>query len=248
MAIPIAKLERREAPSTEVARKLLEYLLSGELVPGDRIPSERQLATSLGIGRSAVRDALRPLTWLGIVEVRQGDGTYLRGMSSDLLPKVVEWGLMLGEKRVMDLVEARRHIETVTARLAAERRTDAGAEEVRNALALMEASLADRAALTEADIAFHLKVAELAGNDVLSGILSSIQSLLRVWISRLLLTADDPRASYMLHVPIAEAVIAGDGDRAAAAMTAHLNTATDLLLVNLAESAGSRSNGNTARA
>jgi DNA-binding GntR family transcriptional regulator len=69
---------------------------------------------------------------------------------------------------------------------------------------------------------------------VLSGILSSIQSLLRVWITRLLQATDSPRTTYLVHVPIADAVITGDGDAAAAAMTRHLNDATDLLLTDLA--------------
>lgn len=233
MTLRIGKLQRRESPATEVARKLLDYLLSSDIQPGARLPSERQLATSLDIGRSAVRDALRPLTWLGIIEVRQGDGTYLRGMSSDLLPKVIEWGLLLGEKRVLDLVEARRYIEIVTARLAAERRTDEEADEIRAALARMAQSKHDRASFVDADIAFHLKVADIAGNSVLSGILSSIQSLLLVWIERVSEATARQEDAYRIHVPIAEAIEAGNGDGAAAAMAEHLEFATERLLGTL---------------
>ena len=67
-------------------------------MPGDRIPSERELSRTLGVGRSSVRDALKPLTLLGIIDVRQGDGTYLRATESELLPKAIEWGLLLGEQ------------------------------------------------------------------------------------------------------------------------------------------------------
>jgi GntR family transcriptional repressor for pyruvate dehydrogenase complex len=235
---PIGKLERREPPATEVAQKLLDYLLSGDVQPGARLPSERQLATSLQIGRSAVRDAMRPLTWLGIVEVRQGDGTYLRGMSSDLLPRVVEWGLLLGEKRVMDLVEARRHIEVATASLAAERRTPDQVGELEQALDRMRVSVDDREAFVEADIDFHLKIAEVAGNSVLSGILSSIQSLLRVWMGRVSQASDDLEPAYRIHVPIVGAVAAGDTERAVQAMAAHLSSATEQLLHTL-DGAGS---------
>ncbi len=237
LTVPIGKMERREPPASEVARKLLEYLLSSDIQPGSRLPSERQLASSLDIGRSAVRDALRPLTWLGIIEVRQGDGTYLRGVSSDLLPKVIEWGLLLGEKRVLDLVEARRHIEIVTARLAAERRTVDGADEIHEALARMAASRDDRAAFVDADIAFHLKIAELAGNSVLFGILSSIQSLLRVWIERVSQSTESNEDAYLIHVPIADAIEAGNGETAARAMADHLEFATERLLRTLATDA-----------
>lgn len=233
MTLDIGKLERREPPAAEVARKLLEYLLASDIQPGTRLPSERQLASQLDIGRSAVRDALRPLTWLGIIEVRQGDGTYLRGMSSDLLPKVIEWGLMLGEKRVLDLVEARRFIETATARLAAERRTNEGLETIKTALARMRENRLDRGGFTEADIAFHLAIADVAGNTVLAGILSSVQSLLRVWIERVSESVADQDEFYGIHVPIADAIAAGDGDAAAAAMARHLEAATEYLLRTL---------------
>ncbi len=231
--IPIRKLERREPPASEVAHRLLDYLLTSDIQPGARLPSERQLATSLDIGRSAVRDALRPLTWLGIIEVRQGDGTYLRGLNSDLLPKIIEWGLLLGEKRVLDLVEARRYIETVTARFAAERRTDAGLDELRSALARMAECKGDLAGFVDADIAFHLKVADIAGNSILSGILSSIQSLLRVWIERLSQSMASQEEAYLIHVPIFEAIEAGECDMAAAAMANHLESATERLLRTL---------------
>ena len=96
--------------------------MSGVLLPGDRLPSERELSRTFGVGRSAVRDALKPLTLLGIIDVRQGDGTYLRATESELLPKAVEWGLLLGQPGALDLVEARRHIEVALATLAAQRR------------------------------------------------------------------------------------------------------------------------------
>ena len=78
----------------EIARRLLDYFLSGEVEPGERIPSERRLAESLGVGRSLVREALKSLHLLGLLEVRQGDGTYLKRTDSELLPQVIEWGLL----------------------------------------------------------------------------------------------------------------------------------------------------------
>src|SRR5271165_5773881 len=96
-------LQAREPISAEIAKKLLDYLLSGVLVPGDRLPSERELSKAFGVGRSAIRDALKPLTLLGIIDVRQGDGTFLRATESEFLPKVIEWGLLLGERRAIDL-------------------------------------------------------------------------------------------------------------------------------------------------
>jgi GntR family transcriptional regulator, transcriptional repressor for pyruvate dehydrogenase complex len=220
----LLRVEAREPISAEIARKLLDYLLSGVLLPGDRLPSERELSRTFGVGRSAVRDALKPLTLLGIIDVRQGDGTYLRATESELLPKAVEWGLLLGERRAVDLVEARRHIEVALATLAAQRRSEEDLRDMRRLLRQMQDAGSDDEFI-EADMAFHLRLAEAAGNSVLAGILTNIRSLIQVWITRVTYAADSVAPSYQEHVPIMEAVEAGDPAAAAAAMGAHLDSA-----------------------
>lgn len=224
MAHELLRVEAREPVSAEIARKLLDYLLSGVLLPGDRLPSERELSRTFGVGRSAVRDALKPLTLLGIIDVRQGDGTYLRATESELLPKAVEWGLLLGERRAVDLVEARRHIEVALATLAAQRRSEEDLRDMRGLLRQMQDAGSDDEFI-EADMAFHLRLAEAAGNSVLSGILINIRSLIQVWITRVTYAAESIAPSYQEHVPIMEAVEAGDPAAAAAAMGAHLDSA-----------------------
>jgi GntR family transcriptional repressor for pyruvate dehydrogenase complex len=217
----LLRVEARESVSAEIARKLLDYLLSGVLLPGDRLPSERELSRTFGVGRSAVRDALKPLTLLGIIDVRQGDGTYLRATESEVLPKAVEWGLLLGERRAVDLVEARRHIEITLATLAAQRRSEEDLRDMRRLLRQMQDAASDDEFI-EADIAFHLRLAEAARNSVLSGILTNIRSLIQVWITH---AADTLAPSYQEHVPIMAALEAGDPAAAAAAMGAHLDSA-----------------------
>jgi GntR family transcriptional regulator, transcriptional repressor for pyruvate dehydrogenase complex len=224
MAQKLLRVEAREPLSAEIARKLLDYLLSGVLMPGDRLPSERELSRTFGVGRSAVRDALKPLSLLGIIDVRQGDGTYLRATESELLPKAVEWGLLLGEQSAVDLVEARRHIEVALATLAAQRRSEEDLSELRRLLREMQDAGSDDEFI-EADIAFHLRLAEAAGNSVLSGILTNIRSLIQVWITRVTRAADSIVPSYQEHVPIMAAVEARDPAAAAAAMGAHLDSA-----------------------
>ena len=237
----------REAPSVEIARQLLDYLLSGQIKPGDRLPSERQLAETLGVGRSAVRDALRPLLLLGVLEARQGDGTYLRKPESVLLPQAVEWGLLLGEHTTFDLVEARTYVEIATAELAAKRRNDDDLFGIRAALERMAAPDLDPEAFVEADLAFHLRIAEASRNLVLFGTLASIQSLLRVWISRVIGAAHDTGPSYREHIPIFEAIEKADGAAAAKAMGAHMASATSRLTKTL-EGGRSGSSGAAATA
>ena len=129
---------RREPLAAEVARRLVDYLLVRRDRAGGRMPSERQLAEAFGVGRSAVREAIAALTLIGLIEVRHGDGTYLKRPDSPLLPQVVEWGLLLGEQRTIDLVEARQKIEVDIAGLAAQRRTDEDLADLARILGRME--------------------------------------------------------------------------------------------------------------
>jgi GntR family transcriptional repressor for pyruvate dehydrogenase complex len=108
-------LRTREPISSEITRRLLDYLLSGRVRPGARLPSERKLAEAPGVGRSHVRQVIKSLTVFGLVDVRQGNGTYLKRTDSPLLPLAIEWGLRLGAKRTTDLVEARHYLARTSA-------------------------------------------------------------------------------------------------------------------------------------
>ena len=104
---------------SEVTRRLLTYFTSDAIQPGDRLPPERQLALTLGVGRSAVREALAALEILGVVTVRPGSGTYLRGKASELLPQTLSWGMLIGTPQTHDLIGVRHGLEVQAARLAA---------------------------------------------------------------------------------------------------------------------------------
>jgi GntR family transcriptional repressor for pyruvate dehydrogenase complex len=213
-------LARRETTTVEVSRRLLAYLLSGAVKPGGRLPSERQLAQALGIGRTNTREALKSLSMLGIIEVRPGNGTFLRSTESEVLPKVIEWGLLLGEQRALDLIEAREHLETLLAGLAAERRSEQAVEDMRAELRRMEEAEGDLERLIAADVAFHTLIWEAAGNSVLLETMTSIRSLQRVWIARTNQPEPDAHRTASEHVAVFEAIERGDPDAARAAMAA----------------------------
>jgi GntR family transcriptional repressor for pyruvate dehydrogenase complex len=222
--LPHFELERRETPTAELTRKLLDYLLSGELSLGQKIPPERALADALGVGRAAVRHAIKSLSLLGLLEQRQGDGTYLSRSESDLLPRVIEWGLLLGERRVADLLETRHHLEIVLAGLAAERRTPEQLARLKSLIDQM-ATATDHQQYVEADIGFHLEVAAASHNLVLAGILSNVQSLLRVWAQRVINAAGETATSLTMHRRVLKAIEASDSAAARRAMEAHMDRA-----------------------
>jgi len=216
---------RGESPVVEIARQLLAQLLSGQIAPGTRLPSERQLAESLDVGRSTVREALKALDVLGIIDSRLGDGTYLKQSTSDLLPKAIEWGLMLGQPQAHDLVEARRHLEVVIAELAAGRADESGVADLAGHLERMRTA-ASNTEFVEADVAFHLALATMAENSVLNDILVSIRSLLRVWIRRAIHQAGETGTTIAEHTAVLEAVRARSPEQARRAMQAHMEGAS----------------------
>ncbi len=186
----------------------------------------------MGVGRTAIREALQPLILLGLVEVRQGDGTYLRGLESNFLPETVQWGMMLGERPVTDLVEARRYVEVGVAELAAERRDERDLNELKDILEKMRKEESAEE-FTRLDIAFHERLAQASRNTVFRGLVSNIRVLLGVWIKRNIEDAGETLPIYKEHPPILEAVAAGDRAKAGQAMAEHLDAATGRLRESL---------------
>jgi GntR family transcriptional regulator, transcriptional repressor for pyruvate dehydrogenase complex len=233
-SVAALQLERiaPDSVSLEVSRKLLRLVVSGEVAAGTRLPSERVLSQQLGVARNAIRDGLRPLVLLGMLEVRPGSGTYVKSTTSDLLPEIIEWGLLLGEPRLQELIEARFHVEIVLSRLAAERRD---AEAVRTLRSLVR-KMSDARSVQEfsvADLAFHLKIADAARNEVLAGMLRSIRTLVTVWIRRVVTAERDLAELTREHLAILEAVEAQDPIAAGEAMEEHLTTVIDRLSAGL---------------
>lgn len=209
----------------EIIHALSERMFSGDDLTGSKLPSERQLAEELGVGRAQVREAIQSLGLLGVVDIRHGDGTYLRESGSDLLPRVIEWGLFLGEPRVLDLIEARQYIEVALAGLAARRATDEDIERMRASLEAMERASGDEAAFVDLDVEFHRVIAAAARNTALADVLSNITSLLRVWMARSLRAAGETTSSHGEHVAVVDAIASRDRRAAESAMRQHMRHA-----------------------
>lgn len=223
-------------PVSEVARRLMDLFTGGSIAAGTRLPPERQLATTLGVGRSAVREALAALEILGIVDVRAGSGTYLRGAASELLPQTLRWGLLIGERNTAELLELRAGLEIYVARLAAGRGDAASVAAVAASLERMRAGIHDLKAFARADLDFHHALAAAARNDLLVDQLHVVRSLLQVYADRAVHDQDQARIAIDEHDAVLRAVTAGDADAAASAMAVHMSTATARLRAEAAAS------------
>jgi GntR family transcriptional regulator, transcriptional repressor for pyruvate dehydrogenase complex len=216
-------------PVSEVARRLLDLFTSGSIQAGTRLPPERLLAAALGVGRSAVREALAALEILGIVDVRPGSGTYLRGTASELLPQTLRWGLLIGERNTTELLELRSGLEIYVARLAASRATASDLENIALRVADMRATVGDFSAFARADLEFHNSLAEAAGNRVLIDQLHVVRSLLQVYADRAVHDEAEATVAIEEHDAVYREVVRGDADAAASAMAVHMASASKRL-------------------
>ncbi|MEN8655063.1 FadR/GntR family transcriptional regulator [Streptomyces sp. 21So2-11] len=148
----------------------------GLLVPGQRLPTERDFAVKLGISRGSMREAVRALTTLGVLEARHGSGIYVTQLEAvDLLETFGIVAEISPKPRLVELLEVRRILESSATALAAARITDADLAEVEKQLAAMNAT-EEAEEFLAADMAFHRTIARAAGNDALAAIIDGLSS------------------------------------------------------------------------
>ncbi|MFC2625079.1 FadR/GntR family transcriptional regulator [Propionibacterium acidifaciens] len=223
----------RGTTAAEVAQHLLSHFGTGPLSTGDRVPPERALAEKLGVGRSAVREALAALELLGLVEVRPGAGTYVRGTTSDLLPKTLTWGMLLGDNDTRQLLEVRSALEVESARLAAERAEERDLGLLRDSIESMREALPDLEKVIPLDYRFHVVLADGCRNGLAADMLRTCRTLLSIWLDRALRSEADAVESLGEHEMILRAVERHDVEAAEQAMRAHMRTATKRLTTQM---------------
>ncbi|MHC6220616.1 FadR/GntR family transcriptional regulator [Arthrobacter sp. MMS24-S77] len=222
--------------SADNRQRILALASSGQTGPSRRLPAERRLAEQFGVGRAAIREALAGLETLGVLETRVGAGSYFKEGAQELLPQTIEWGLLLGRPETADLVEARTVMELASAGLAAERATDEEIDRLRAILMEMEEHAGDPEAFIDADVRFHIEIARMARNSVIERMLTSIRSLLEVWIRRASGGEEAVRATLVEHRRIVDAISSRTSDFATGAMRLHMTSAGNRLRATLEES------------
>ena len=186
---PDIKPIRKRAISDEIVDQIVDLIGRNELRPGQRLPAERNLCRQFGVGRTTLREALRSLATLGIVEGRVGEGTFISEDSSRHLERSLQWGLLLDEKGIDDLIETRLMLECQTAEAAAERAQPDHLAAISATVDDLAAALDDRDGFLEADLAFHVATARASQNDILANLLNLTRNYLQQWIVQSL---DDP--------------------------------------------------------
>jgi len=223
-----------------VVEQIQSLIRKRKFVPGDRLPSERELAAALGIGRPSVREALRALDATGLIEVRSGRGAFLRNLSVDpYLATVRESLAFLLDVRgdtLLELWEVRRGLEEQIARLAAARGTPAQLAFLRSRTEEMRRRIGAPEAFVRAGVACHRALCEAAGNAVLRTVWEAIAGLIEKSQRRIIGVPGQPDEALRQHERLLAAVAAGDAEAAAFAMREHMEAEGALLREALAAS------------
>jgi GntR family transcriptional repressor for pyruvate dehydrogenase complex len=207
-----------------IVQQVEDSILKGQLKPGDQLPAERDLAQKFGVSRTAVREAVKTLREKGLVEAYSGRGTFVTNGTSQAIRQSLDLMIRINQQEgSANLAELRLVLEPEIAGLAAQRIEDQLLATMREAVAVMERNLHDPDAYVEADLDFHLALAEAAGNPLILSLLDSIVVLLREQRSRIFNVAGGPERGQFHHKRILAAVERRDSEAAREAMRAHLS-------------------------
>jgi GntR family transcriptional repressor for pyruvate dehydrogenase complex len=211
------------AVTDEAIEKLKGMIVSGQLRPGDRLPREADLATDLGLSRSSLREAVRALSIVRILDVRQGDGTYVSSLAADSLLDALSFIVEFHhDASVLDLLEVRRNLEPAASARAAVRIDDKALDELEE---ILDRSTPDSAVeeLVRNDVEFHRAIGTASGNPVLASLIESLSGptqRARVWRG---ITQEGALVRTLAeHRSIFDAIRAHDPDLARTWATVHI--------------------------
>lgn len=218
------ELPLKKAGLTELlVARLLSLVTTGELKPGDQLPSERKLAETFDVSRPTLREALRALDVLGVVEVRHGGGVFVSQLEASDLLGPLTFFLTLRASEVDTLYDARRLIEGEIAALAARQGSGAEFDALEQLVELQEEAKTEPARYRDFDTAFHRQLGGLSGNDFLGRAAQSLNVLGQEFRKTASETPNVITASIADHRAIIVALRAGDAEAARAAMVEHMN-------------------------
>lgn len=208
--------------SEGIIDQVRDLIVSGRLRPADRLPAERELARTFGVGRSAVREAIRAMEFLGILEARPGEGTFVAALPGGQGRDPIGTSLFQAWSTQRNLFEVRRVLEPGLAALAARRATAEQVEKLRRVLEGQEAGIRSGGTGMQEDTAFHFLIAEATGNEVLLRIVDSLMDRLRQTREASLQHAKRPARSLQQHRAILRAIETRDPVAAERRMREHI--------------------------
>ena len=228
----------RQPLSHQISDMLTRKIVSGDFPPGTALPSEAALCDQFGVSRPVVREALKMLWAQGLVDTQAGKESVVRALNDDALRLFFDRILKPQERRgLVDLLEVRRQLEMMSARLAASRRTKGDLNDLGRIVRSMEDTLSDADAYSRMDVEFHILLAACSRNSFLYHLTTSIRSSLIGVIKELRLHdyQGSTKEIHAQHCAVFEAVRNGDPDAAENAIGAHYDDVISRLRQSLEE-------------
>ncbi|CAA7600962.1 GntR bacterial regulatory protein HTH signature [Acididesulfobacillus acetoxydans] len=218
------KTIHRNTTPIMIVEQFLKSLESGQLVQGQQLPPERELARMFGVGRSSVREAIGILVVMGYLEVLQGKGTFIRRSSAGTNYKAIPLENLISLLPLFDLLEAREILELKAVQLAAERANDQDLAKMRRTIRKLEESGGDTEKFYTADGEFHAAIADATDNAMICHILKSLVRQIHRFNVKFMFTSEEAMQQTITTAKAITSFIAqGEGDRAQNWMYRHLN-------------------------
>lgn len=225
--------ERRRTSLTEhVFSAFCRALLRGEYVVGQPLPSEADLSARFNVSKAVIRAVLQQLSALGVIEIRQGKPSIVKRLSPRPLEYFFSFALMETESGLIEAVQLRRGLETYIAQRAAEHIKVADIRKLREVIRTMEKARSDPEAFIEADLAFHMTLAQSSDNRLLMFLIQALKGTIHETVRMLHEKGMSPDRSTTIarHVAIVDAIESGDPEKARQAMSAHFDASEDKTL------------------
>ncbi|MBX3058149.1 MAG: FadR family transcriptional regulator [Anaerolineae bacterium] len=228
LATDFGTVERAALPE-QIAERILHMIKERQLRPGDKLPAERELAAMMNVGRPALREALRALAMMNVIEIRQGAGAYVTELETAQLVQHLDFVFSLSDTAILDLFDARKIVETGIIELAAQRITDDEITELQACLEESIQSMHDPELFLLADLELHTQITRAARNPILLRLMESIHQLGLASRRRTGHLPGVTEQSTADHQRIVDALANRDPVAARAAMLAHLENVEEKL-------------------
>ncbi|MFD0711994.1 FadR/GntR family transcriptional regulator [Paenibacillus sp. GCM10027626] len=218
--------------SQNIVQQLIDLILNGTIGHGEKLPSEKQLMELFKVGRSSLREAIRSLVTLGLIEVRVPEGTFVKESFGDFFTKHLGLMSRISFENIAELIEARTAIESDIAELAAVKVTEEDLAKLEERLDLMKEAnkSGDNEKFLQSDLQFHFILAEIGRNSFMLHVMTILRDISREWIKNVIQLETSKELAIQQHEKVLHAVKQKNAEAARIAMKEHLHSVSELLL------------------
>ena len=217
------KSVKRQRVSDEIVGQVRALISEGVLKPGDRLPPERELIREFGVSRPSLREALKSLVAQGFLEVKQGDRTFVKSITSEKLQDPLSLLLKADKQKIFNLIEVRKAMEAWGAFHAAQRGSEEDIKRLEEIIEEMKEALEEGKSWEKQDADFHLAMAQATHNTIQTHIMSTIYDLLRESVARVFRDRGKVKKLFNQHYRIFSAIKNRSPDKARERVLEHLN-------------------------